>query len=266
MQEADDFRAEARALAEVTAGFSDQDFTRPTLFKGWTIGDIIGHLHLFDCAARLSATNETEYAEFVAPVMAGMAEGRGLLPIQNDWLQGLAGKALREKWIRSAEETADVFAALDAKARLKWIGPDMSARSSITARQMETWSHGQAVFDLLGLEREEADRVANICHLGVSTFSWTFINRGEPVPETSPFVRLKLPSGAVREWGDPESPERVEGDAVSFAQIVTQTRNIADTDIRTTGEIAASWMARAQCFAGPPNDPPKPGTRFVQRS
>ena len=38
----------------------------------------------------------------------------------------------------------------------------MSARSKITARHMETWAHGQEVFDALGKDREEKDRIKNI--------------------------------------------------------------------------------------------------------
>ena len=53
----------------------------------------------------------------------------------------------------------------------------------------------------------------------------------------------------------------IEGDAVEFCQVVTQTRNIADTGLKATGEAAAKWMAIAQCFAGPPEEPPAPGAR-----
>ena len=43
----------------------------------------------------------------------------------------------------------------------------MSARSAISARQMETWAHGQEVFDVLGADREEHDRIRNIVVLGL---------------------------------------------------------------------------------------------------
>jgi hypothetical protein len=46
--------------------------------------------------------------------------------------------------------------------------------------------------------------------------------------------------------------------------VVTQTRNLADTDLAVTGGIALQWLERAQCFAGPPEQPPAPGTRFKQ--
>lgn len=263
LPEAEDFRAEARALAAALAGATDADLAAPTLFKSWTVGDVVGHLHVFDRAARLSLTDEAAFDAFCAPLHAAMAAGRGLIGFQNDWLAaaGLSGRPLVAAWAEEAERTADAFAAADPKARLKWVGPSMSARSSITARQMETWAHGQEIFDLLGLDRAEADRVRNICHLGVATYGWAFANRKEPAPEPVPFVRLTGPSGAVWDWGAPSEAERVEGSAVGFAQVVAQTRNFADVDLRATGPNAARWMAIAQCFAGAPNDPPPPGYR-----
>jgi uncharacterized protein (TIGR03084 family) len=156
---------------------------------------------------------------------------------------------------------ADAYAKADPKQRVKWAGPDMSALSSITARQMETWAHGQAVFDLLGIDRPESDRIRNIAHLGVGTFGWTFINRQQAVPEPAPHVVLTGPSGAVWTWNPEQANNTVRGSAVEFAQVVTQVRHVADTQLQVTGAIAQQWMAWAQCFAGPPVDPPAPGSR-----
>jgi uncharacterized protein (TIGR03084 family) len=169
------------------------------------------------------------------------------------------------RWIETAEEVAEAYDGTDPKARLKWAGPDMSALSCITARQMETWAHGQEVFDALGLERAEADRIRNICHLGVATHGWSFAVRGQVVPDPAAFVRLIAPSGAEWTWGDPASPDRVEGSAVAFAQVMTQVRNIADTGLSVTGDGARRWMQNAQCFAGPPETPPPPGSRHRAR-
>ena len=38
---------------------------------------------------------------------------------------------------------------------------------------------------------------------------------------------------------------------------------IQDTDLEVHGKIAKEWMSIAQCFAGPPEDPPKPGKRYI---
>lgn len=95
----------------------------------------------------------------------------------------------------------------------------------------------------------------------MSTYGWTFLNRKEPVPEPAPFVELTGPSGTVWTWNDPQQDNVVRGSAVEFAQVVTQVRNIADTDLETQGGTAARWMAIAQCFAGPAETPPAKGAR-----
>jgi len=64
--------------------------------------------------------------------------------------------------------------------------------------------------------------------------------------------------------GQPSESNFIEGSAIEFCQVVTQVRNIADTGLRVVGETAMSWMAIAQCFAGPPENPPPPGSRFRQ--
>jgi uncharacterized protein (TIGR03084 family) len=145
--------------------------------------------------------------------------------------------------------------------RVKWAGPDMSARSSISARLMETWSHAQAIYDLLGVVRKDTDRIKNIVIMGVNTFGWTFINRGEEVPEDMPYLKLTAPSGEIWEWNDPDPANSIEGTASDFCQVVTQCRNIGDTSLKVTGDTATTWMAKAQCFAGPPETPPAAGSR-----
>ncbi|HEV7234453.1 MAG TPA: maleylpyruvate isomerase N-terminal domain-containing protein, partial [Sphingorhabdus sp.] len=41
MQQAQDFRDESDALHALLAPLSDADFAQPTLFKGWTIDNIV---------------------------------------------------------------------------------------------------------------------------------------------------------------------------------------------------------------------------------
>jgi hypothetical protein len=55
----------------------------------------------------------------------------------------------------------------------------------------------------------------------------------------------------------------ISGLAEEFCQVVTQVRNIVDVNLNVVGEIANEWMSIAQCFAGPPEQPPKPGARFT---
>ena len=262
MQQAADFLEESEALNAILADLPDGAFDRTTLFKDWTINDVLQHLHFFNDMAEKSAFAPDAFqAEYTALRREMEANAGSMVAATRKVMNDPRGQRLRRIWIGTARSMTPKFAAADPKARVKWAGPDMSIRSSITARQMETWAHAQEVFDVLGLERTETDRIRNIAHLGVSTYGWTFINRGEAVPEPAPFVRLTAPSGAIWDWGEPSDTERVEGSAVEFAQVTAQTRNIADTALKVTGPNATRWMSIAQCFAGPPNDPPAPGTR-----
>ncbi len=261
MKQAEDFREEFNTLADILAPLNEADFETVTLFKSWTINDVIGHLYMFDVAALKSLESDAAFAAFFAPIAAQMAQGKTMLQAQYPWLDGLQGRALYARWRENANKVADAFLATDPKRRLKWAGPDMSALSSVTARQMETWAHGQEVFDCLGQTRTEGDRIRNIAHLGVNTFGWTFLNRKLPVPDPAPYVRLTGPSGAVWEWNASQADNSVSGDAVEFARVVTQVRAIADTGLIVKGKAAQDWMAIAQCFAGPPEQPPAQGQR-----
>lgn len=262
MQQAYDFRTESDALYAIIAPLSDSELDRPTAFKGWTVNDVIGHLHIWNVAADLSLRDENGFREFFAKVAASFKQG-SLKEFERTYLNGLSGAELVATWRAGYERVADHFAKADPKARLPWAGPSMSARSSITARLMETWAHGQEVYDLLGIERENGDHIRNIVMLGVNTFGWTYKNRREDAPERMPYLVLTAPSGETWTYGEESDEERIEGQAEEFCQVVTQTRNIADTALKTTGDIAADWMAKAQCFAGAPVEPPEPGTRKI---
>jgi len=166
------------------------------------------------------------------------------------------------RWLDCYLALGDAYGRAEPGQRVAWAGPDMSVRSCISARQMETWAHGQELFDALGQIRVERDRIRNIAVMGINTFGWSFANRGLPVPEHKPHVRLVSPSGQIWEWNEPSAENRIEGTAVDFCRVVAQTRNIQDTKLAVSGEIARSWMSIAQCFAGPAVEPPAPATRF----
>lgn len=260
MQQAEDFREVSRAVEEVVTPLTEEDFSRTTGFKDWTIDQILRHLHVWNYAAHLSLTDEPAFKEWMSETAD--AVGKGSLPAyEESFLDGLSGHALLRTWADFYPVVADAFAKADPSRRVAWAGPSMSARSSITARLMETWAHAQAIYDELGIERHSTDAIRNIVVLGLNTYGWTFANRAMTPPEPRPRLVLTAPSGEVWEYGDGGDGEKIEGSAEEFCQVVTQTRNIADTDLVVTGPNATQWMSIAQCFAGPPNDPPRPGER-----
>jgi uncharacterized protein (TIGR03084 family) len=258
----DDLRAEAAELHRLLAGLGDGDWPRATQFKAWTIDDIVRHLHMGDTMALASATDPAAFASLMADIQARRKDASSRVEETRQRLGDLGGKALLERWSTTLERLCGVLADKPADARLKWSGPDMGVRMFTTARQMENWSHGQAIYDVLGVERPPpAPRLRNLAEIGVRTFGWAYRNRGLPVPAVVPSVRLETPFGETWEWRQPSPGEAVQGDAVAFCQVVTQTRNVADTTLSIEGEQARHWMSIAQCFAGPPETPPAPGVR-----
>lgn len=256
------FIEESDALAAALDGRPPADFEQRTLFKSWCVNDVIVHLHFWNRAVDLALADPEAFRAFVTRVMGEMPT-RGFRAIENETIPE-RGPDLLAAWQAHYRGMEARWSGLDPKQRIAWAGPDMSARSAITARQMETWAHGQAVFDAFGLVRTETDRIRNIVVLGVNTFKWSFKVQGHGEPARMPFLSLTAPSGAEWAFGEPSDEERIEGSAVAFAQIVTQTRNVADTALRVTGPTAQLWMATAQCFAGPKETPPAPGARRIK--
>jgi len=264
MQEALDFKAESEAVAAILTGLSDADYDTVTQFKEWTIYDIIAHLHLWNMAADWTLNEPAKFAALMGDVIQVFQGGKTHQDLQRDWCvdEGLeTGTKLYSAWVEGFKNVADKYVIADPDKRVKWGGPDMSVRSCIIARQMETWAHAQAIFDVLSQDRIDADRLKNVAHIGVTTYSWSFKVKGLEPMLPKPYIRLTAPSGAIWEWNELQEDNKVEGSATEFSQVVTQCRNVGDTSLKMTGDAANKWMDIAQCFAGGPETPPAKGMR-----
>ena len=90
------------------------------------------------------------------------------------------------------------------------------------------------------------------------------MNRSIEVPKKVPMIILNSPSNKKWEWNTDNNEDSITGDATEFCQVVTQVRNIKDTNLKVEGKVAEKWMSIAQCFAGPPEDPPIKGSRYIK--
>jgi uncharacterized protein (TIGR03084 family) len=261
LQESVDLIAEAEELHGFLRTLDEADWRRETAFMRWTPWDVVAHLHLFDRVSLLALEGGDAFRARRDELVARMAGGERLRETARRELGALPPGELLARWRTTCLDMATRLGASPPERRLPWFGPDMGVRTFTTARLMETWAHGQEVYDLKRVERTPTDRIRHICTLGVKTFGWTFVNRRLELPGPPPRVRLVAPSGAIWEWNETSGSGRVEGRAVEFCQVVTQVRNVADTQLEVEGDVATRWMSIAQCFAGGPVDPPKPGER-----
>ena len=258
-----DLLDEYRELDALCAGLDPAQWRLRSAFHGWSAWDEVAHLCYFDEAALLALADAPAF-EAEARVLGDlMAAGGQISAVARTHFGAVDGAALLARWRKRYEALVQGLDALDPKARLPWYGPTMSARSFATARLMETWAHGQDVWDVLRRPRPGSARLRHIAHLGVTTFGWTFANRGLAPPGPLPRVELQAPDGSTWAWGDTTAHAAVLGAAQDFCLVVTHRRHVQDTGLELRGDVARQWMALAQCFAGPPADGPAPGERRV---
>lgn len=259
----DELLAEYVDLATLCEAFEPRTWRQTTAFYGWTPWDEVAHLCYFDAAALVSAHDAPRFAREAAELSARLGRGEEISAIARAAYAPMDGAALLAEWRLRHPALVAALAALDPKARLAWYGPPMSTRSFASARLMETWAHGQDIWDALGQRRPASARLRHIAHLGVTTYRWTFVNRGLAAPEVAPFVALRAPDGSAWTWGDPACDHRVAGTAEDFCLLVTQRRHVDDTALRYSSGPLAAWLRTAQCFAGPPAEGPAPGVRRI---
>jgi len=259
-----DFRDEVDELHAFLQTLKPGDWKRETGFMHWTPWDVVAHLHYYDHVSMRALEGAEAFTPERDALFSAIGAGRTNRELARERFADVDAVGLLGHWHSTAHALAEALGESDPKRRLPWFGPDMGVQMFTTARYMETWAHGQEVYDLVGARRSHTDRIKNVATIGVKTFGWAFVNRKLEIPGPPPYVRLAAPSGAAWEWNEPSESECVRGDAVDFCHVVTQGRNVADTALEVTGPIATQWMAIAQCFAGRPAEPPKPGTRGPQ--
>lgn len=251
-----DLEDEQRALERVLEKMTAPQWDLPSHAPGWLARDQVAHLAFFDEAATRAIGDPEVFQEEVKAALSGGSEQ------EQRYLAKGRAMSVDElfAWWRSASSGLIAAArTVDPKARLPWYGPSMSGVSFITARLMETWSHGLDVVDVVSGERPDTDRLRHVAFLGVRTRPFSYINRGmEPNPAPVR-VTLTAPSGATWDLGEPSGTDTITGSATDFCRVVTQRRHLADTKLKVEGRAAREWMEIAQAFAGPPGPGREPG-------
>lgn len=238
-----DLAAEGDQLDALVA--AEDDWTRPTPAAGWTIAHQIAHLcaadanvlvavrtpGAFDAVVKQADAGGSRYADDVAG--EGAARPRSVLLDQ--WRAGRAG----------------VIAALRDVPRdfaFPWFGSTLTAALMAPLRMMETWAHGQDVFNTVGVAHPATTRLKPVASLGVKGVGLSFAAAQLPAP-TEPFrVELTGPDGQAWVWGPQGATQQVHGSALDFCLRVTRRRPLTGTDLTATGKDAQTWLELARVF------------------
>lgn len=251
----DDLQAEQADLGKVLDVIPEADWDKPSHSPGWSARDHVSHLAYFDEAAARAITDPDAFLAEVQETMSSAGFEQRYL----DHGRGMTPSGVLQWWRTASSALIDAARTLDQGARVPWYGPAMSAASFVTARLMETWSHGLDIVDTVGIARPDTDRLRHVAYLGVRTRAYSYTVRGMEQPATPVRVELTSPSGERWVFGDEEASDYVRGTATDFCRVVTQRRHLSDTNLEVHGEAAEEWMSIAQAFAGPPGQGRRPG-------
>ncbi|SEF37721.1 TIGR03084 family protein [Amycolatopsis pretoriensis] len=251
-----DLDAETRTIDDVVADLPAADWARATPAEGWTIAHQIAHLAWTDRKALIAAAHPEDWQAEVEELLKagetyvddGAAAGAELPP-----------KEILEDWRNGRKQLAEALAAVPDGQKLPWYGPPMSAASMATARMMETWAHGQDVFDALGLTREPTARLWHIARFGTRTRDFAYLTNSLAPPAEEFRVELAAPDGTTWAFGPEAAEQKLTGSALDFCLVVTQRRHPDDTDLVASGADVEEWLGIAQAFAGPPGNGRQPG-------
>ncbi|HEV3227541.1 MAG TPA: TIGR03084 family metal-binding protein [Acidimicrobiales bacterium] len=252
----DDLVAEHAELDAVVAPLDAARWDLSTPAAGWTIRDQIHHLAWFDRNGALAIEAPDAFADAMQSMMSDFEGFEATLASE---ARAFAATDLLAWWREQRERIVRVLRTADPSRRVPWYGPPMALPSFATARLMETWAHGQDVFDALAIARVPTARLRHIAHIGVRTRGFSYALRDREAPTGEVRVELDAPDGSTWTWGSDDAPARVTGPALDFCLVVTQRRHLDDTAVLADGALAEEWLAIAQAFAGSPGEGRRPG-------
>jgi uncharacterized protein (TIGR03084 family) len=221
------------------------DWSVPTPAAGWTIAHQIAHLAAADANVLIAIRTP---AAFEAVLKQAEAAG----PRHAD-LDAAAGAArpraeLLDRWRTGRAEVAAALGDIPLEQGFPWYDSQVSAALMIPLRLMETWAHGQDIFDAVGVSHRPTDRLRPVAALGVLGRELSFHAAQLPLPAEPFRVELTGPEGQTWAWGPEDAAQRVQGSALDFCLRVTQRRSRAETDLTAVGADAQKWLDIARVF------------------
>lgn len=231
-----DLLAEGDDLDAVVS--AEADWSRPTPAEGWAIGHQIAHLAAADANVLLALRAPEKFAAVLdedADAVAAEGAARPRAELLDDWRAGRA-------------EVAAALGEIPLEQAFPWYGSELTATLAVLLRLMETWAHGQDIFDTVGVEHRPTDRLKHIAALGVAGRGLAFYAAQRPLPTEPIRVELTGPDGAVWAWGPDDAAQRIRGSARDFCLRITQRRALDETSLAAIGEDAKVWLENARVF------------------
>ncbi|MFF1819556.1 maleylpyruvate isomerase family mycothiol-dependent enzyme [Kribbella sp. NPDC058245] len=202
---------------------------------GWTIAHQIAHLAKADANVLIALKDPASFANVGTDADRDAEVGAGQ-----------PREVLLEQWRAGRAELAEALGELPADRAFPWFGSELNAQLMIPLRLMETWAHGQDIYDTLGIEHAPTSGLEHVAALGVAGGEMSFAVAQLAVPAEPIRIELTGPGGGS--WGPEDAAQRIEGSALDFCLRVTHRRERAQTGLKAVGEDADKWLDVARVF------------------
>ncbi|MEU0881420.1 maleylpyruvate isomerase family mycothiol-dependent enzyme [Lentzea sp. NPDC005914] len=222
---------------ELDALVAEHDWTTATPAAGWTIAHQIAHLAAAD--ANVVAAIRTPDAFGTVPKDSDLVAAEGAATPRD---------VLLEQWRSGRAEVVAALREIRQEQGFPWFGAEVTAQLMAPLRLMETWAHGQDVFDALGVKRNPTARLQHVAFLGVTGRTLSFYAAELPIPQEPFRVELTGPDGEAWAWGPSDAAQRIRGSAEDFCLRVTHRRSRAETGLTAVGDDADTWLDVARVF------------------
>ncbi|MFJ9787179.1 maleylpyruvate isomerase family mycothiol-dependent enzyme [Amycolatopsis sp. NPDC101161] len=230
-----DLVAEGDELDALVA--AEPDWSRPTPAAGWTIAHQIAHLAAADANVLVAVRTPEAFAP--EPEDADVVAAAGA---------ALPRAELLKRWRTGRGVVAAALRDLPLDQPFPWHGSEVTATLMVPLRLMETWAHGQDVYDALGAPHRPTGRLRHVASLGVEGRTLSFYAAQLPIPQEPFRVELTGPDGETWTWVPDDAAQRIRGSAFDFCLRVTQRRPLAETGLTAVGEDARKWLEVARVF------------------
>ncbi|MFB7718934.1 TIGR03084 family metal-binding protein [Nocardia sp. NPDC056100] len=221
------------------------DWTLPTPAAGWTIAHQIAHLAAADANA-LNALHdpqafdgELKRADADGPAHADLVAAEGA---------ALPRSELLHRWRTGRTELATALGEIPPTHEFPWYGSQLTPQLMIPLRLMETWAHGQDIYDTLSVTHPPTGRLRHIAALGVAGVPLSFYAAQLPTPPTPFRIELTAPTGETWTWGPEGAEQQIHGTGLDFCLRVTQRRPLPATTLTASGPDAQKWLGIARVF------------------
>ena len=229
-----DLVAEQQQLDQFLQKVKVRNWNALTPDEEWDIRDTISHLAHFEEYA-YNALDEDgtmlddldDHETFDDFTEVGVERGREMRP-----------QDVIEWWRLGRAKVVDALSRAEARDRVPWFFGDMSARSFATLRLAETWAHGLDIYDAVGEEPEDTERLRHIIIITQKILPWAFEQSGYEYPVE---VRIEGigPMYAKYASGPDDSGQLIRGPAGEICRVALQRLHPDDAEnLIVKGEIA----------------------------